>query len=179
MPSITSTAHNPHRALAHRFAPALLAALMLAGAGISTAVHAADGKAQGERQERMVKHMAERQAALKTALKIKPNQEAAWLQFTTAMQPGKPAARPDREEMARLSTPERIDRMQAMRNERHAEMDKRATAVKSLYAALDTDQRKVLDSQRLMGAGGPGDHEGHGGRQGERHGNHNMHPMPG
>lgn len=166
------------RSLHRRFAPALLAALMLAGAGFSAATHASDGKDHGERHERMAQRMAERQAALKNTLKIKPNQEAAWQQFTAAMQMGKPAARPDREQMQRLTTPERIDRMQALRAEHNAEMDKRALAVKALYAALDAEQRKVLDSQRLMVPGGPDGHGGPGGK-GERRGEHGMHKMPG
>lgn len=175
MPSFASPSQSQTRAGQSRFAPALLAALMLTGAGFGTASLAADGKPQGERQERMVQHMAERQAALKAALKIKPNQEAAWQQFTAAMQPGKPPARPDREQMAKLTTPERIERMQALRNERNAEMDQRAVAVKNLYSVLDAEQRKVLDGQHMMGLGG---HDGHG-RQGPHRGEHGGSKMPG
>ena len=70
---------------------------------------------------------------------------------------------------------ERIERMQALRNERHAEMDQRAVAVKNFYSVLDAEQRKVLDGQHMMGLGG---HDGHG-RQGPHRGDHGGSKMPG
>jgi Spy/CpxP family protein refolding chaperone len=61
--------------------------------------------------------------------------------------------RPDRAEFARLTTPERIDRMRAMRSERIAEMDKRGDATKTFYASLTPEQKKVFDQETLRGRG--------------------------
>jgi protein CpxP len=101
-------------------------------------------------QERMNKHLGE----LKTKLQITAAQEGAWTAFTANMQApaGKgPMSREDgkkmHEEMQKLTTPERIDRMKAMHAERQAIMDKRAEGVKALYAALTPEQRKVFDTQ--------------------------------
>ena len=125
-------------------------------------------------QDRMQDRMAKRLADLKTMLRITPAQEGAWSAFTAGMKPaaGAWAQRSPEEreklraEMDKLSTPERIDRMRALQNERHtrmtAEMDRRATATKALYAALGAEQQKVFDvaykrmEHGRMGRGGMG-----------------------
>ncbi|MBK6321755.1 Spy/CpxP family protein refolding chaperone [Candidatus Aalborgicola defluviihabitans] len=103
--------------------------------------------------------MAKRQDALKAKLKLAPEQEGAWTTFTTAMKP--PARgdmkRPDRAEMEKLTTPERIDKMHALRTERmaamNAAMDKREDATKTFYGALNADQKTVFDAEHArMGA---------------------------
>lgn len=102
-------------------------------------------------QERFTKHMAD----LKTKLSITTAQETAWNSFASAMQP--PKDRPDmrkmHEEMAKLDTPARIDKMNAMHAERNAEMTKRGEATKALYNALTPAQRKIFDEQanKMMG----------------------------
>ena len=118
-----------------------------------------------ERRARMEQRMAERMEFFKFKLKVTPAQEAAWNTWTTAM---KPAAnrpqRPDRAEFERLSTPERIDRMRAMRTTRQAEMDKKMDATKTFYTALNADQKKVFDAASLKmlqhRGGGRGGHGG-------------------
>lgn len=114
------------------------------------------GKMDPARMEAM---MAKRHAELKTKLKITAEQEGAWTSFTSAMKP--PAAmdhkRPDRSEMDKLTTPERIDKMRALRAERmatmNAAMEKREDATKTFYAALNADQQKVFDTDHArMGA---------------------------
>ena len=114
--------------------------------------------------------IAKRQAELKAKLKITPAQEGAWTSFTAAMQP--PAgmrARPTPEQRAefdKLTTPERIDKMRAMRTQRmtdmNAQMDKRGEATKALYAELSPEQRKTFDAEAMKMArhGGRGHHEG-------------------
>jgi hypothetical protein len=130
----------------------------------------------GNHQERMAK----RQAELKAKLKITPAQEGAWTTFTAAMQPpanmgkGTMGLRHDpkvKAEMDKLSTPERIDKMQAMRAERmktmSAEMDKRGAATKAFYAVLSSEQKAVFDAVAMHG----GRHGmGMGGEHGERGG---------
>ena len=124
-------------------------------------------------QARMAKH----QADLKAQLKLTPTQEGAWSAFSASMQPPAHGARMTQEqraEMDKLTTPERIDKMRALRSQHMAEMnasmDKRGEATKTFYAALDADQKKVFDSQRMgsgpmngmRGQGGMGHGGGHG-----------------
>jgi hypothetical protein len=112
-------------------------------------------------QQRMQDHMARRLAELKQKLQITPAQEASWSAYTSALRPT-PMQRPERGEFARLTTPERIDRMRAMRTAQMAEMDKRSDATKTFYSALAPEQKKVFDEATLRGhRGGRGHHGGH------------------
>jgi hypothetical protein len=108
------------------------------------------------------KHLAD----LKAKLKITASQEAAWTSFTDVMKPptdmmGK---RPDRAEMDKLTTPERIDKMRAMHKEHmatmEATMDKRGDATKAFYATLSPEQQKTFDGEfAKMGPRGEHDHK--------------------
>ena len=109
---------------------------------------------------RMQEHMARRQAALKQKLQITPAQEGAWTAFTGSMKAPANMQRPDRAEFDKLSTPERIDRMRAMRSARMAEMDKRADATKTFYATLSPEQKKVFDAETARGHRGGRHHQG-------------------
>jgi len=95
-------------------------------------------------QERREQHFAQRSAALKEALKLTPEQEPAWQEFMTAMQHAPQHARLDMnpDDFAKLSTPERLDRMRALRTQHIAEMDQRAEAIKAFYAKLSPPQQK-------------------------------------
>lgn len=110
---------------------------------------------------KMQEHMQKRQAALKAQLKITAAQEGAWTTFTTSMQPPAKGPRPDKAEFEKLTTPQRIDKMRAMRAERDAEMDKRADATKAFYAALTPEQQKVFDAHAMPRM--HGDRDGHDG----------------
>jgi hypothetical protein len=105
-----------------------------------------------ERAERMARRMAD----LKQKLQITSAQEAAWTSFTTAMQPTGKRARPDREALAAMTTPDRIDHMRALRDQRNAEMDRRAEATKAFYAQLSAEQKKTFDAEtaRMFQRGG-------------------------
>lgn len=123
-----------------------------------------------ERAARMQERMAKRLAAFKQKLQITAAQEGAWNTFAAALKPT-PMQRPDRAEMAKLSTPERIDRMRALRTSHMAEMDKRADATKVFYATLTPEQKKVFDDttarfQRRAGMGGMGAMDGGRGHHG-------------
>jgi Spy/CpxP family protein refolding chaperone len=95
------------------------------------------------------KHLSE----LKAKLKITANQEAAWNTFADSMKPpaNMSGKRPDPAELDKLTTPERIDKMRALHKEHmaamEAEMDKRAEATKTFYAALSPEQQKVFDAE--------------------------------
>lgn len=115
-------------------------------------------------QERITRHLT----AFKSKLKISADQEAAWSSFSNSMKP--PAnmsqMRPDRVEMDKLSTPERLDKMRALRTLHQAEMDKRLEAVKVFYAVLTPEQKKIFDTEHSRLAR-KFDHRG-------RHGEHGM-----
>jgi Spy/CpxP family protein refolding chaperone len=150
--------------------------------GDMPARHASGGMGQGGQgmgqhdPAKMQARIAQHQAEMKALLKITPAQEPAWSRYTAAMQPPAHAAPPTREQRAeidKLPTPERIDKMRALRTQRMAEMnaamDKRDEATKALYAALTPEQQKTFDSKHPKpgqhpGAGpgeGPGPHAGH------------------
>ncbi len=101
----------------------------------------------------------QRHAALKAQLKLTPAQEAAWTTFSTHAGPVGPMmpVRPDPVEMAKLTTPERLDKMQAIRAEHMtqmtAAMDKHTQAVKAFYAVLTPEQQKVFDASTMQGRG--------------------------
>lgn len=114
--------------------------------------------------------MAKRQADMKAKLKITPAQEGAWTSFTAAMQPpatmGGRLTPEQRAEFDKLSTPERIDKMRALRTQHmsdmSAAMDKRGDATKTFYATLTPEQQKVFDTEHKK-------HGPHGGRGGPDH----------
>jgi|GWRWMinimDraft_5_1066013.scaffolds.fasta_scaffold37246_1 Spy/CpxP family protein refolding chaperone len=118
---------------------------------------------------KMEKMMAKHASDLKAKLKITPAQEGAWTAFTGAMKPPADmmAKRPDHAEMDKLSTPERIDKMRAMRNQHmtdmQANMDKRDESTKTFYATLTAEQKKVFDAEHARMRGG---------RHGDEHGKH-------
>ncbi len=110
--------------------------------------------------------MADRHhAKLKEQLKLTAAQEGAWTTFTSAvkMPVELMAKRPDFTELAKLPTPERIDKMQALHaqhaSEMNAAMEKRGVATKAFYATLTPEQQKVFDASTLP-------HQGSAGRRG-------------
>lgn len=109
----------------------------------------ADAARADQRRDRMKQKIERKLGRLKQELKITSAQDPAWNAWTGALQPGAKLQRPSRDEMAALSTPERIDRLRATRAERMAEMDRRLDATKSFYATLDAQQKKVFDAESL------------------------------
>lgn len=129
--------------------------------------HARPDRAQ--RFEQMQQRRAQHLAALKEKLKLTPAQEGAWSTFSAAQQPpARPAGQPrmDREEFAKLTTPQRLDLMQSRQAERTAMFAKRADATRSFYAGLTPEQQKTFDAEamRRFGPGDRGEHGEHGGR---------------
>ena len=127
---------------------------LLAGAGIAAQAQTAPtppAAPQGQHHRfdpaKRAEFFARRMTDLKQKLQIQPNQESAWSSFTTAMQPPANRQRIDRQALANLSTPDRIDQMRALRNQRNAEMDRRAEATKAFYAQLTSEQKKTFDTE--------------------------------
>jgi periplasmic protein CpxP/Spy len=105
----------------------------------------AHGGADPARIDQRMARMQERMERFKQKLQLTPSQEGAWNSYLAALKPSGNFHRHDRAEFARLPTPERIDRMRALRTERMAEMDRRGEATKTFYAALSPQQQKVFD----------------------------------
>ena len=127
------------------------------------------------RAERRAERHAERMADLKQRLQITRAQEGAWNQFVSAMQPPAHPPEPgaDRHALERLTTPERLDRMQAMHAERQNRMAARNQAIKQFYSQLSAEQQKVFDQQTAHGHGpehSPHKACGSKGHHGESHG---------
>ena len=112
--------------------------------------------------EKMQARRAERLARLKQQLQITPAQEAAWNAWTEAMLPTGDMKRRGRAELEGLTTPERIERMRALRAERMARMDERADATLTFYAVLSAEQKRTFDEVASR-------------RGGHRHGRHHRH----
>lgn len=147
---------------------AATALALLAGTPAIAQMH---GKGDGTRHEQMAQRMAERQGQLKAALKITPAQEATWTRYVAAHQPPQRHAPADRDAWAKLTTPQRLDQMQAHKAERDAHMAQAMEATRALYAALNAEQQKLFDSQAPMaGMGMRGKAQGEHRHGGMRHG---------
>ena len=124
------------------------------------------GEHRGERGnhgERMAKY----QARLHDKLKLTAAQEPAWTAFKAANAPKKPNGdwKAKREAFARLSAPERMEQWIAMSKERIAGQESRLASLKTFYAVLTPEQKKVFDDSVPGGKDGGmrGHHRGHGG----------------
>lgn len=119
--------------------------------------------------ERLAKRHEHRMARLKEQLKITPEQEAAWRAFVVRMAPQVPATPPSREALRerreqwrQLSTPQRLQRLDEAKAKRDERMAQRHEAIRSLYANLTEEQRKIFDQRvALAGFGQPHMAKGH------------------
>jgi len=134
---------------------ALAAALSLglAGGALAQQPQAGPGPAprgeHGQWQRHDPAQMAERRAQrLRDTLQLRADQEPALRAFLSATtrqrQPGE--MRHDRQAMRGLTTPERLDRMQARMAERQQRFAQHAAAVKRFYAQLSPSQQKAFDA---------------------------------
>ena len=105
----------------------------------------ADPARHQERLARMQEHRAKRLSDFKQKLQLSPGQEGAWNSYVAALQPSGEHKRFDRAALAALTTPERIDRLRALRAGRMAAMDRRGEATKTFYAVLTPQQKQVFD----------------------------------
>lgn len=111
--------------------------------------HKSEHKGEGHTQ---------RLAELKSKLNLQAAQEPAWNTFTQAMQHPARMARPERASMEKMTTPERLDMMQAMKAQRDAHMQQRSDATKAFYATLSADQKQVFDQETARMMKGSGMH---------------------
>lgn len=156
---------------------ALLAAILAGGGILAVSAYAVTGgggaadtprceagsgsKGDAGWEAKRTRHLA----ALKEKLALAPGQEAAWNAFVEATRPAPRMAagrEAMRDELAKLDTPQRLDRMLAMSEARRVRLVERAEATKAFYAQLSPDQQRVFDAEAV-----PGRHHGH--RHAHRH----------
>jgi protein CpxP len=98
-------------------------------------------------EERRAEHLSE----LKSKLELKPEQEAAWSAFASASQPGMRSIGGNRkamhDELEKLNTPQRLDKMLAKADARRARLAERAEVIKGFYAQLTPEQQGVFDAE--------------------------------
>ena len=161
--AFAASAQAPAPAVAPPAGPASAAPTAAAPAAEQRMHKPHDGKHFERMQERRTKHLAE----LKTKLKLNASQEGAWTTFTAATQPpARPAQGANRAaaraEFEKLTTPQRLERMQARQAERSARFAQRAEATKTFYAVLTPEQQKTFDAESMRrGHRGDHGHRGH------------------
>lgn len=122
------------------------------------AMHGKHGhKNQAERMEQRATHLA----ALKAKLNLTAQQDTAWNAFTvTRQRPMRPMG--DRQamqaEFAKMTTPQRMDKMLEMSEMRRAKMIERAQVTKTFYAQLTPAQQAVFDAEAKFMGHGRGSH---------------------
>ena len=110
---------------------------------------------EGRAHERNTKHWEKRQAELKTKLHLTQAQEPAWKAFVEGMKvPAKRLGQAiDREALTQLTTPERMEKMNAVHEANLATMQahikQRTEATRVFYNQLSVEQQKVFDKETL------------------------------
>lgn len=140
----------------HGLQRAGLLLLAIAGTAFSSGpVLAGEGrchhKHHGQHHERtaadFAEHQAERMAKLREALALKPAQEPAWQAYTAQMNAIPHPPRPDREAIAKLTAPARLEHMLEQMTAFQKDMELKLSAVKTFYATLDPTQQAAFDAQ--------------------------------
>ncbi len=121
-------------------------------------VHASPPEGPGnrgeQRAERMKERMEKRSEDLRAKLNLNAEQQKAWEAYIAAMKPAQQQPqRPSREEMAKLTAPERMERTLQMMQHAEQQMAKRVAATRDFYAVLTPEQRKVFDENFSMAQG--------------------------
>ena len=130
------------------------ASLLLAVSGMSFAqAPASTGAVSAVHSQTQRQHGADRHAkhleTLHAQLNLSASQDAAWQSFVQTMQkPGHPVHL-DRAAFEKMTTPERLDQMQTMRQQRDAHMQKHAEATRVFYGQLTAEQKVIFDAQSM------------------------------
>ena len=106
--------------------------------------------AQDCRQAKMAEFQAKHVAKLHDALKITAAQEPAWKSFTDSVHPQvamMPPAKISREEMEKMSAPERLEKHLAMQQKHLEMMQTHLAALKTFYAVLTPEQQTVMNKE--------------------------------
>lgn len=127
--------------------------LAIAGALVLVSVAAfADGPTCGKGnfdkahwQEHKLEHFEKHQEKLHTVLQLSATQENAWNAYQGQIKPKDKGEHPDFAELDKLSTLQRLDKMEAWDKTRDARQAERSKAIRTFYAQLNDAQKKVFD----------------------------------
>ncbi len=128
---------------------ALFAAATFAGSALADCDHEAMHARMHGGGEQMAAMHAKHLAKLHDKLKLTAQQEPAWKAFTDKAKPDLAKRQAAREELSKLATPARLDRMLALMKEGEARMAEHAAAVKEFYAQLTPEQQKLFDDHAM------------------------------
>lgn len=108
---------------------------------------------RGQQLQSRIEQRKQHMADLKEKLNLSPSQEAAWSKFVDSAKLGQRHMGSDkqamREEFKKLNTIERMEKIQAMKEMRHARMAERMESLKAFYAQLTPEQQKVFDAEMM------------------------------
>ena len=90
--------------------------------------------------------IAKRNAQLHDKLKLSASQEVNWATYTEKTKLSEPMDKQQWEELAKLPTPERLDRILALKTEHLKKFEARNQAVKAFYSTLTSDQKTIFDA---------------------------------
>lgn len=103
-----------------------------------------------QRGERMQQH----QKQLHDALKLTPDQEGAWKKFAESVQAPPRPERGDPADWAKLTAPERAEKMLEFSKQRQERMTEHVAALKTFYGVLTPEQKKTFDEFHVGPRGG-------------------------
>ena len=109
-------------------------------------------------QEHKQEFFQQRQERLHTVLQLTTAQEGAWKSYQDQIKPQAKTEQPDHKAFAKLTTLERLDKMEAWDKARDARAAQRSKAIRTFYAQLNDAQKKVFDENAFPHRG----HRGHG-----------------
>jgi Spy/CpxP family protein refolding chaperone len=102
--------------------------------------------ARGPFSEYHSERLEQHHKSLLAILKLTPAQEPAWNKLLEAERP-QPRLEPAKaEDLAKLTTPERADRMLELMKAQEQHLSQHAAALKEFYATLTPEQRKGFDA---------------------------------
>lgn len=101
----------------------------------------------GRGGEQMSERMKQHQQQMHDALKLNPEQEKAWEKYQSSFKDMKPVERPLVAGDSGLSAPERAEKMLEFSRQRQDQMSQHLAAMKTFYATLTPEQKKVFDEQ--------------------------------
>ncbi len=90
-------------------------------------------------------------AKLHDKLQLTAEQQPAWDSFVAQTKPSAQNARPDWQEIAKLPTPERLDKILQMKQEHLQRTEAKIQATKEFYATLSAEQKQVFDDSASHG----------------------------
>lgn len=148
--------------MTHRLKTSVICALGLAA--MAAPVHAQAPRPQdgppAEDKARMEARRGQMARDMHILLRLRPDQEAAWKTFESAMAPPEPPPRPDPDQGGpdfSATMPQRLDEMDKRRAEGEARRARTEAAMRAFYAALSPEQQQAFDALgRLSGPMRPG-----------------------